>query len=119
MGLSGKLKNIEWKQMIVGNAEKIGLGAAACVVLVALSMANWSTYSKSPEDFEAEAAKVSSQLAKSVWPNAESSKFAAVDYTAEAHNRIDTPLKDQQYEYLVEMSPKLYPREAQLKDVTL
>ncbi len=118
--LMAKLKGMDYKQFALNYADKIGFGVIAVIVLGVLVMGtNKDSYEKTPTQFEDAAAKATQALANSTWPETDKGQFRVEDFSAKAEERVLRDVALNNYEYRIEMSPKLYPREAQVKEPTL
>lgn len=118
--LMAKLKGMDYKQFALNYADKIGFGVIAVIVLGVLFMGtNMNSYDKTPIQFEDAAAKATQALANSTWPETDKGQFRVEDFSAKAEERVLRDVALNNYEYRIEMSPKLYPREAQVKEPTL
>jgi hypothetical protein len=114
-----KLKSIDFKAFFLNHGEKLGFGAAVLLAISVLGMANWSTYDKQPVEFQTKAEQAERELAQSQWPEEDKTKdFALLDFTAMRDEQLRN-LDEDPYRYIVEMSPKLYPRDAQYKEPIL
>lgn len=107
-----KLKTMNYKQFALEHGEKIGLGVVGVVALACLGMTSWSSdFTVTPEDMEKQASKVDTELKAKAWPDAEKSTFLPLKTADEETQVALKPVELGRFEWEVEMSPKLYPRQ--------
>jgi hypothetical protein len=110
--LMAKIKTLDYKQFALEHGEKIGLGVIGLVALVCLGMTHWaSDYSGTPELMIKTADDVAAKLKANRWPDSAKQAFLPVVDAESQLNRVVSSIDPKKFEWTVEMSPKLYPRQ--------
>ncbi|MDB5388477.1 MAG: hypothetical protein JWM11_4123, partial [Planctomycetaceae bacterium] len=76
------------KQVLFNHAEKIVLGTAGLIVLVALVGTTWGGIDKQPEELQDKATKAGQALHTGAWPQEEQAKFTESTYQSVAMNML-------------------------------
>jgi hypothetical protein len=117
---TAKLKTMNYKQFALDHGEKIGLGVIGFVSLACLALTSWtSELTITPDDMEKQAKKVEAELRDKKWPEGERAGFEPIKTAEEqeliAFHSVHDNFK--KFEWLVEMSPKLYKRSQPASEV--
>jgi hypothetical protein len=107
--LMAKIKTLDYKQFALQHGEKIGLGVVGLVALVCLGMTNWaSSYTGSPESMEKKADDTARNLSANRWPETAKNQFLPLVDAENELNRVVAKIEKKDFEWRVDMSPKLY-----------
>jgi hypothetical protein len=106
-----KIKTMNYKEFALEHGEKIGLGVIGVIALACLGMTTWSSdLTVTPDEMEKQASKVDSELKVKQWPDSEKANFLPLKTADEEYAVATRPVNPLEYEWEVEMSPKLYKR---------
>jgi hypothetical protein len=73
------MKNINWKDLLINNCEKVLFGLIGLFVLASVATAKWGTYERMPQEFTDAVAKGKKNFAVSQWTEEKQAEFAAVN----------------------------------------
>lgn len=104
-------------QFFVDKGERVGLGFAGLIALVAVGgMTDWSGFDKTPSQLSEGASKSQSALVASAWPESEMQAFPVVSLTKLTNDAAAKPLEVSWFDYSTPMSPKIYPKTKALEE---
>src|SRR5262245_6241038 len=106
-----KIKTLDYKQFALNHGEKIGIGIVGLTVgVICLFLTSWaSDFTGEPRDMEKKADDVTDQLRRNVWSDDRKKEFPYLLAETELP-KIEKDIDLLDYEWLVDPSPKLYPR---------
>ena len=106
-----KIKTLDYKQFALNHGEKIGIGIVGLTVgVICLFLTSWaSDFTGEPRDMEKKADDVADQLRRNVWSEERKKEFPYLLAESELP-KVEKDLDLADYEWLVDPSPKLYPR---------
>jgi len=84
------VKDFDFKEFAVAHGEKMVLGLAGLLVLLALGKTTWSTYDKAPAEITTKAEDAQATIEQSEWPEEERERFSAKN---RLHSRIESMLQ--------------------------
>ncbi|MGE5194615.1 MAG: hypothetical protein ACM3U2_19150, partial [Deltaproteobacteria bacterium] len=116
--LMSKIKTLDYKQLALNHGEKIGIGVAGLmVVVICLFLTSWAAeYTGEPRDMEKKAEDVAERLKNNKWTEERQKEFPYLLAENELPKVIER-LDPAEYEWLVDPSPKLYPRQQPAEEV--
>lgn len=116
----GKLKGINWKELILDHGEKFVLGGVLLFVLGSVAMTRWSTYEKTPEEFQVKITQGETAFNASRWPTDEQTAFVSRDPGDEVARLLDgTPQGLPLFQYSTRWVWPIRKRKAKLREPEL
>lgn len=116
----GKLKSINWKELVLDHGEKFILGMVLIFVLGSVATTQWGTYEKTPEEFQVKITQGESTFNASRWPTEEETAFVARDPGDEVAKLLDgTPQGLPLFQYSTRWVWPIRKRKAKLREPEL
>ncbi len=111
-----KLKDLDYKQLLMAHGEKIVLGMVGLFVLFSLGSSHWIRYDRKPDEFRAKVVTGEQNLSESQWPAETKKKFDTQKDVGAAVNEMFSETSIEKYSFRTPFIWPLYTRKVKVRD---
>lgn len=117
--LGSKLKEMNWKEFIIGHGEKIIFGMVVAFVLFCVATTQWGTYERKPEEFTQKVDNEDKAFQQSTLPDETRKEFIVRDPGDQVAGLLDGIPQSLTYQFSAKFVQPFTPRKEKLKEPIL